>query len=292
MVNFLLNHINRIRSKFSRNDDTFDQRKIDVDFWKKNGYLALEGFFCHEKIDQINLLMNSLWQPDALRQRKTVVDIYIGTPNEQRIHLKNSPADAKKFPFKINDLYLEESLIRELILDKGLTQILGALIGGPPLVCNTLNFVRGSQQAPHTDSLYMTPPKDLNLIATWIALEDCHMDAGPLAYYPGSHLIPPFLFTNNKMTAINSEMNNYQNYMQKELEARAIAPKVFCAKKGDVFIWHCQLLHGGTPINNFDLTRKSLVTHYFKYGDLSCNAQKMIGGGYWMDRDPQFVPSK
>jgi phytanoyl-CoA hydroxylase len=291
MSNYFEEKINCLKSLLGKNMSAGITRKADINFWNQNGYLVLEGFFSAEKMDAVNDLINSLWEENALNSRKTVADIYIGTPNERRVCLKNAPADAKKFPFKINDLYLEEEFIRKIILEKDLVKILAVLINGDPLVCNSLNFIYGSQQAPHTDSLYMTPPKELNLIATWIALEDCAMDAGPLRYYPGSHLIPPYLFSNKKMTAISEEMSEYEKYMEMEVRRMAIEPKVFCAKKGDVFIWHSQLLHGGTPIKNFNLTRRSLVTHYFKNGDLTCNAHKLDSGGYWMDRDPQPIPS-
>jgi ectoine hydroxylase-related dioxygenase (phytanoyl-CoA dioxygenase family) len=37
----------------------------------------------------------------------------------------------------------------------------------------------------------------------------------------------------------------------------------FMAKKGDVFVWHANLLHGGSPINNPALSRKSMVLHFY-----------------------------
>lgn len=263
--------------------------KVNIDFWAANGYLVFENFFSSQRIDEINRIIDSIWESAERENRKTVVDIFVGSVDERRVYIKDVPSNAKNFPFKLNDLYLEENRIRELILDLNLSKILSRLLGGPPLVCNTLNFSYGSQQQPHTDSLYMTPPKDLNLVASWIALEDCDYDAGPLEYYPASHLIPPFLFSSNKMTAISSEMGNYEDYMRNQVMLRGIKPEVFCAKKGDLFIWHSQLLHGGSKIRNFELTRKSLVTHYFRFEDIDCLARKQNENGYWMDRDPQKV---
>jgi ectoine hydroxylase len=39
--------------------------------------------------------------------------------------------------------------------------------------------------------------------------------------------------------------------------------KIFIAKKGDVFIWHTNLIHGGMPVKNTALTRKSMVIHNY-----------------------------
>ncbi|HXM50833.1 MAG TPA: phytanoyl-CoA dioxygenase family protein [Pyrinomonadaceae bacterium] len=38
--------------------------------------------------------------------------------------------------------------------------------------------------------------------------------------------------------------------------------QLFLAKKGDVFLWHGMTLHGGSEIENPQLTRKSFVIHY------------------------------
>ncbi|HVS44039.1 MAG TPA: hypothetical protein VMU20_17460 [Candidatus Dormibacteraeota bacterium] len=38
--------------------------------------------------------------------------------------------------------------------------------------------------------------------------------------------------------------------------------KRFLARKGDVFIWSADLAHGGSPIEDRSLTRRSLVGHF------------------------------
>jgi phytanoyl-CoA hydroxylase len=51
----------------------------------------------------------------------------------------------------------------------------------------------------------------------------------------------------------------------RSLEERAAElgiPKVpFAARKGDVLVWHADLVHGGNPVSS-EITRKSIVTHY------------------------------
>jgi len=51
----------------------------------------------------------------------------------------------------------------------------------------------------------------------------------------------------------------------RSLEVRAIAhgleKRHFLAKKGDVLVWHADLVHGGSPGSHL-MTRKSIVTHY------------------------------
>ena len=42
-----------------------------------------------------------------------------------------------------------------------------------------------------------------------------------------------------------------------------LVPKYGTVKKGDIIIWHANLIHGGSKRNNINLTRKSVVMHYF-----------------------------
>ena len=170
-----------------------------------------------------------------------------------------------------------------------MAKILGTFLNGRPIICNTLNLEFGSQQEFHTDSLYMTPPRDLNLAAHWIALEDTDPDAGPLRLYPGSHKIRPFLFSSGKMTAIHKEMKYYHDYMRQKVEEMGLKEERFMAKKGDVLIWHSQLFHGGSPINNDSLTRRSIVTHFFKEGDLGGENPEVNAFGLYQKRNKQPV---
>jgi ectoine hydroxylase-related dioxygenase (phytanoyl-CoA dioxygenase family) len=36
----------------------------------------------------------------------------------------------------------------------------------------------------------------------------------------------------------------------------------FTCRRGDAFIWHAGLVHGGTPIEDAGRTRRSFVVHY------------------------------
>ena len=124
------------------------------------------------------------------------------------------------------------------------------------MACNSLSFERGSQQPAHFDTFYMPPLVPNKMLATWIALEDCSLDAGPLIYYPGSHKLKPYCFSHGGLHAVREEMPQCQRYIQAELEKHDLRPQKFAARAGDVFIWHAQLLHGGSEINNLKLTRK------------------------------------
>ena len=44
-------------------------------------------------------------------------------------------------------------------------------------------------------------------------------------------------------------------------EERGLKTEKFMAKKGDVLIWHADLMHGGAPIQDRRLTRKRAWLH-------------------------------
>jgi phytanoyl-CoA hydroxylase len=98
--------------------------------------------------------------------------------------------------------------------------------------------------------------------------EDIHPDAGPLQYFPGSHNVKVTGFFDWGDGSILLEPDSVQSptefsvYLANKMAEQGIEPVTFCPKKGDVFIWHGGLVHGGTEINNTEITRKSYVTHY------------------------------
>ena len=258
-------------------------------FWDANGYLVLPGHFSRAQIDTVNGHIDQLWKESRTARRETVVDIFIGTPREKRTRLSDAPLEARLTPHKLNDLYLESDVIRQTVLEERLAGVLEEVLEGPPLVCNSLNLEFGSQQRDHTDSLYMTAPVGLYLAASWIALEDGSPDSGPLRYYAGSHKIPPYLFSTGAITAVDAEMPRYYEYMQRELARREIKAETFVPKIGDVFIWHSQLYHGGEPIKNPSLTRRSLVTHYWRAQDVPRRHGSVGPHRYYFRRPPQRV---
>ena len=91
------------------------------------------------------------------------------------------------------------------------------------------------------------------------------------------------------MSSIASEMDDFQEYMQSEIDKRGLKVQQFLPKEGDCLIWHSQLFHGGGKIIDTKLTRKSLVTHYFRNGDYLCKTSDLGGGRHWMVRETQKI---
>ena len=169
--------------------------------------------------------------------------------------------------------------------------ILDELLDGPPVVCNSLNFIQGSEQREHIDSWFMPPPAPEKMVVTSVCLEDVHPDAGPLFYLPGSQKIQPYIFSNGRIRAIDAEMDKCHAYLDAAIAERGLKRETFLGAKGDVFIWSCQIAHGGTPINDQKRTRKSLVTHYWRANDMARHKLEPENGGYYFAKGHQPVPS-
>jgi phytanoyl-CoA hydroxylase len=257
---------------------TIEQKKS----WDEQGYLILSGFFGDRDIEELARFQRQIWHqcpPDVV-----VDDIETG----RRCYMNSLSLEERQHNLKVNDLYLRYPEIRRYSLQRNLVQILTELLQDRPVLCNTLNMRYGSEQFLHRDTLYMTPKSDDRLVATWIALEDVHPDAGPLRYIPGSHKIPIYRFSNGSQHIEDSEWHLWQAYMQQKVAEFQLKEAVFLGKKGDVFIWNAHLLHGGSPIRNQTLTRNSLVSHYFGKSDCLSLGSLLVPdrGGYWMRRPP------
>ncbi len=252
--------------------------------FERDGYAALEGYFAPHKIDRAASAVRRLLKE---RQHEIVVDcletgqrsFWAQTPNPQ----------ARNFRF--NDLYLMSEEVRELALEPELTAILEELLGEPAVLCGSVNYERGSSQPRQVDSLSLTPRTRQSLVTTWIALEDVHPDSGPLIYYPGSHKIPLYTFNDGTHHASRDEIFDWFDYIDVQIRLRGLRKKTFLARKGDVFIWHCDLVHGGSPIVDPRRTQCSLMSHYYGRADCLDRGLDLVpmNRGYWMRRLRQPV---
>ena len=289
--------------------------------WEEKGFLILPAFFSHDEIQAVNsLITNRVEHPETFGDA-TLVDAIAGPYIGKRFRAKEAPRQVFQVPVKINDLFLDESEVRHLALNDGLSARISELLHGAPMVCNSLNFIWGSQQPDHCDSWFMPPPSRFaaghakalslrigplkvllnkgfellknrelrtedRLAASSICLEDVHPDAGPLTYYPGSHRIPAYRFSHGGINAVKEELPESRSYMEQKIREAGLKREEFLGKAGDVFLWHGQLLHGGTHINEHSRTRKTLVTHYWRAEDVPRErCVRVHDGAFYLKRE-------
>ncbi|MDB5233893.1 MAG: phytanoyl-CoA dioxygenase [Hymenobacter sp.] len=208
--------------------------------FEDNGFAVLSGFFSGEDVAGIN---NELAQLIATKQIS--------------LRYRN------KFMFA----FRQSARIRTAG-EGPLRTLVAALLGHETSLFQSINFLAGSEQRTHSDSIHMSTFPLGGMAAAWVALEDIKPGNGPLHYYPGSHKLPYYLNADYANEGTNwligdKEYTEYEAYINQKIAEAGIEKQIFLARKGDVFIWHANLMHGGEPHLDKAQTRKSMVFHYF-----------------------------
>ena len=151
-------------------------------------------------------------------------------------------------------------------------EVLDYLFGRETCVYTSLTFKYGTQQPIHRDTPHFATWPESQFFGVWTALEDVHVDAGPLQYIPGGHRyridqadilrrviaeFPDMPRGDQLMKAL--DIYNGEVILRSPNEGRPL--QVAALRKGDTAIWHPQLPHGGYPAANPDLSRWSVVFH-------------------------------
>lgn len=216
-----------------------------LDFPEK-GYAVLKNYFSADIVDQIN----------------AEVDVLLETH-------KVKPLKNKKIMFA----YRHSKLLNQIGNQPAMKDILSAIFGNTAVLFQSINFFKGSEQHTHSDSIHMTTYPVGGLLGVWVALEDIDKNNGPLHYYPSSHKLPYYMNADydnegNKWLIGNKSYTEYEKMIEKKIKQYNISKNIFYAEKGDVLIWHANLFHGGEPHLDKSRTRKSMVFHYFRQGDI------------------------
>jgi phytanoyl-CoA hydroxylase len=281
IMDLLLGRPKRNDTVAARQSEPFALTPEERDHWNREGYLILRGCISRSEIDLIQQIVDRQWADRAGNDHE--VDVLSGDDPNRTYKLHEISPDLRNEAYKLNNLFARISEVREVALSPRLAAVCTELLEGEPLICNSLNFERGSQQMSHIDSWYMPPPVEGRMIAASISLDDVDETNGPICYYPGSHLIPPYRFSNGLLNEIPAEGPACRVYIEGEVERRGLAEVEFNGKAGDVFIWNGQLLHGGRPIRDFQKTRKSLVVHYWRTCDLPAeDVRRHSGAGSYL----------
>jgi ectoine hydroxylase-related dioxygenase (phytanoyl-CoA dioxygenase family) len=180
----------------------------------------------------------------------------------------------------------------ELIFPPPVLRFLTLLYQRPPVAFQTMSMRKGSEEPLHIDTGPLTLTEPMTMAASWVALEDVQPHSGEFEFVPGSHLLPEVL-NDGTYKGHNGDMIAYGKVLQRTremCEERGLKTERFVAKKGDVLIWHADLMHGGAPIEDPERTRKSLVAHFMPLGvmptfyDFSrVSAFPYDNGGYCLD---------
>ncbi|MEM9052390.1 MAG: phytanoyl-CoA dioxygenase family protein [Bacteroidota bacterium] len=218
-----------------------EDTQMSIRDFDENGFCLLKSFWSKEQVDKVNTEIDRLTK-DGTTDFKT--------NNRMMFAIHKSP------------------FLNEICNNEQLDPILDYLIQGKSKLFQSINFLNGSQQRTHSDSIHMTTFPQGGLLGVWIALEDVDQGNGTIHYYPKSHKLPYFMndeYGNegNKWLLGDVGYGAYEDMIEKKIAEYKLQKQIFNAKAGDMFIWHANLLHGGEAHTDKSRTRKSMVLHYF-----------------------------
>jgi ectoine hydroxylase len=210
--------------------------------WIDDGYMILPKFF-DDAVDPINSSLDDL------------ID---------RGEASTNPRDRSR----IMNPFLRSNEVSEALTNPELLRLLSFTLGKEVSLFQGMHFFVGSQQDAHSDFFHMSTEPIGYLIVIWVALEDVTPGSGPVYYYPGSHKLPYLMSEDlearsGPLFVAKGKDEEYSRRLLAAVEQARIEPVEFLAEKGDVLVWHANLVHGGNSIERNGVTRRSLVAHYF-----------------------------
>ena len=254
-----------------------------------------EAEHCRHWSEQGYVILRNLVEAPVL---EAVWSSYEEAVERGRIQLPPEPAgEGDPHPGRYLNPHKKAGDFCRVLKHEALARWIRILMERDPKPLQTIASHKGSQQGVHSDSIHMTTYPLGYLTAAWIAFEDIHPDSGPLVYYPGSHRLP-YVFSNDvgiseqdfRQEGYKPYHDRYEPYIQALIRENGLTPHYFHAGKGDVLIWHANLLHGGSARKDLQRTRKALVCHFFVkgafvYHDLAASRSKQQYLGTCLLRD-------
>lgn len=233
--------------------------EADVRRFVRDGYIVLPGAAAEADLVRFEQVISKAFSEG----HRHLVGLLPGDGTPRRVVAGMDPREVR-----IVDCFavLPEALA--LFSSPRLAGFLASVLDGRPLLFQSISFEVGSQQGLHQDTAYVViDERPMELVACWIALEDIQAGSGELQYMVGSHRLPDFDFGGNKKhwnSAVDGHEKHAEwfNWILREGEARGLPTERFLARRGDILVWHADLAHGGSPILDASLSRKSLVGHY------------------------------
>lgn len=172
--------------------------------------------------------------------------------------------------------FMEVEEIRDLCLNPVLMRVINSLIGYEMAMNLNLFNWTSTERSYHSDD-YLNPEYiNSHYLAVWFALDDIHPDSGPFEYVPGSHKWG-YMRRSKVFDAAPAEMRANPRWnsdwpaltesfvvpaCEEKIAREGLPVQQFIAKKGQVLIWHGNLIHRGSYPKVRGMERRALIAHY------------------------------
>ena len=233
-----------------------EEQKSNCKFYHENGYLIIDLNLTDEEILPV---VNDMYK--ALEDQNT------------KYHADHFQYTDSK---RIFEYWRSSDSIAKLTVNHKIIEVLSYLYDREPFPFSTINFIKGSNQPLHSDTIHFHTIPHLWMVGVWIALEDVNETNGTLQIVPGSHKWPVYEYHNLNLPypdkIENGEAVNYriyEDFLVELVKAKGANRKNVNLKKGQALIWAANMLHGGCNVEgvtDFMKTRLTQANHYFFKG--------------------------
>jgi hypothetical protein len=272
------------RKKESLSDSEFEALRN----WVEHGYVVLRDVVPVEDVDGMMSDLDNVWTTTTPIPNLKIDDLRINPEDPPGVdHSKLVEVDAptkerlrRESRWRVHEFASHSESARRIFRNAALSRWSHLILGRKTEPSYSINFTFGSEQGLHQDTAVFAVSPMNHIVGAWLACEDIDPDSGPLVYYPGSHREKQFAqFDNypqtNLKTCVPPLIEEYQRFLDNV--ALRYERKTFIARKGEWFLWHGMMIHGGDPIRKRNLTRRSYVCHYIPLG---MNKEKEIEGPF------------
>ena len=210
-----------------------------TDFFHENGYVVFKKAISESILDEYN----SVWEKE----------------NSQK-----TDQHGNNFGWDKEEEYLEHPEVMDIMCSPVIANFFTELKLAVALhLADTWSM--SSEKPWHQDSIHSNPVAFNNYIGAWVAVENVSHETGPFQLIPKSHKWSfdkrAVYFGENNGEVIDGRFFNYE--LEKLIkEHEEVEHFTFLAQKGDVLIWHGNLLHRALISADKNATRKAIIGHY------------------------------
>lgn len=231
-------------SEISKLDSIPAKYKAAAESYHYNGYCKLDTDAPESLIDEVN---EGIF--DHLKKDNPKL-------NPEYYHYNSSP--------RIIEAWRHIPGVASLSNNDNVLEFLELMYEKTPLPFSTINFLKSSEQPLHSDYIHFGSRPEKFLCGVWFALEDIHVDSGPLVVVAGSRGLPIVTIDDlglevpRNTKQLKSNYTVYEEAVKSIVEDNNLTKEAVTIKKGQCLIWAANTLHGGSAINNPSLSRKAL----------------------------------
>ena len=237
-----------------------------VDFFRDNGYLSVDGAFSAEAVQAASAAVDDLIDGQRADFRGVQFEARVGDKENLSVE-ERRVAVRKLMSFTAYD-----ERLKIMAEDPDLLGVVAQLLGSEPHLFQEMALLKppriGREKPWHQDCAFFNIPFGTPVVAAWIALDEATAENGALHVIPGSNRQGPVEhFKRRDWQICDSEV---------DLAGDVVVP----LKPGGVLFWH-GLTHHGSPGNRTELRRRALQFHYRPRGvnETSTEERMQIFGG-------------